>query len=429
MLHQTCYVSPKIKNMKTSLVYYPNTQKKNKKTGKTPIYLRVISNRKKAETRLNLEVSEEDLLKWDPMTMRFSSRDFYANHVLNNLDQKFFDLRDSKQTSLSQFDPSQIRDHLLGKCEKNNITVMDFVDRYFEKAVRCSAELSLGTMRNYEKAIKHLRSFLNFRGSQKLQLKEFNNNVALEFKDYLLAAMPECNRKGMSQVSAYCYVKKLKTVFGRAVDEKIIDSNPLKIIKLKNRSPMRQRLTIHQVKRLCDLDTTHFPAQSLYKDIFLFSVFTGLSNGDAMTLTIDNLDKRKDGNVKLTIPRAKTDVLTESFLVMQARQILEKYQDRAENQITGRVLPKRSNKELNVQLKILADMANIPMRLTSHMARHTFRQLLAEAGTEDVGVIKRMMGQSRRGDIDEVYYNVTESRLMEAKNKFEIYLKTNLSNG
>ena len=75
---------------------------------------------------------------------------------------------------------------------------------------------------------------------------------------------------------------------------------------------------------------------------------------------------------------------------------------------------------------MLSSLAKTPIKLTTHIARHTFRQLLAEAGIEDYGVIKRMMGQSRNGDVDEVYYSITESRLLNAKLKFEEYLTINL---
>lgn len=122
----------------------------------------------------------------------------------------------------------------------------------------------------------------------------------------------------------------------------------------------------------------------------------------------------------------KTGVFTEGFLVSYAHEIVDRYKNLRECHILGSVLPRRSNKELNVQLKVLANMVGIPFKLTSHIARHTFRQLLAESGVEDIGVIKRMMGQSRRGDVDEVYYSITESRLLDAKIKFETYLKTHL---
>ncbi|HZH67428.1 MAG TPA: tyrosine-type recombinase/integrase [Flavisolibacter sp.] len=158
----------------------------------------------------------------------------------------------------------------------------------------------------------------------------------------------------------------------------------------------------------------------------MFSVFTGLAYKDAITLKGSNREERGDNVIKLCIKRSKTDIQTESFLVSQAITIVERYKQLAESQITGLVLPKRSNEKLNVQLKILAEMVNIPINLSSHIARHTHRQQLAEAGIEDMGVIKRMMGHSRSGDIDNVYYSITEPRLSEAKDKFEAYLNKHL---
>jgi len=88
--------------MKTSITFYPNSLKKNRKTGKTPMYLRICSQRKKAESRLNAEVSEHDLLKWDLMNMRFSGRNFFVNHLLNSIDKKFQDFVIINATSLSK---------------------------------------------------------------------------------------------------------------------------------------------------------------------------------------------------------------------------------------------------------------------------------------------------------------------------------------
>jgi site-specific recombinase XerD len=80
------------------------------------------------------------------------------------------------------------------------------------------------------------------------------------------------------------------------------------------------------------------------------------------------------------------------FLTTYAVDLIRKYKDHPECAITGAVLPRRSLKELNAQLKVLAGMANIPISLSSHIARHTFRQLLGEAGVQDFAVVKRMMG-------------------------------------
>ena len=179
-------------------------------------------------------------------------------------------------------------------------------------------------------------------------------------------------------------------------------------------------------KKIVQADLTHLPLLGIYRDRFLFSIYTGLSYSDTQSLSLNNLSFRPDGHVKLTLHRTKTDVITEMFLPRQAIDILLKYKDYAELQITGTVLPARSNKEMNIQIKILARICNLPLAITTHTARHSFRQLLAEADIIEMPVIKRMMGHSRNSDIDNVYYTVTESRLLEAKNKFESFLNNHL---
>ena len=71
-------------------------------------------------------------------------------------------------------------------------------------------------------------------------------------------------------------------------------------------------------------------------------------------------------------------------------------------------------------------MANVSVKLSTHIARHTFRQLLGEADIYEMGVIKRMMGHSKNREIDGTYYTVTEARLMESKRKFDLYLNKTL---
>ncbi|RYE28722.1 MAG: hypothetical protein EOP48_33210 [Sphingobacteriales bacterium] len=319
-------------------------------------------------------------------------------------------------------------DYVLGREveKKKGIKVVDYLDNYFSTVVVPNSELSSGTIRNYQKSINHLKAFLKSKNKENLLVSELDNGFTLKFKDYLQSADPEKEKKAMTEVSASSVLKNFKPLFNRAIDEGLLEKNPFKVLKLKHKSPRRDRLTIGQVKALRDLDLTRFPAQRAYRDIFLFSVFTGLAYKDAISLKQTNLEGRKDGNIKLHIKRSKTDIQTESFLVSQAITIVNHYKAAKENQVTGLVLPKRSNEKLNVQLKILAEMVNIPFNLSSHIARHTHRQLLAEAGIEDIGVIKRMMGHSGSGDIDSIYYSVTESRLLEAKGKFENYLTLNL---
>lgn len=409
--------------MKLSLLFYPNLEKLGTKTGKVPIYVRIALNRKKAEMRLNIEVLPEELKKWDERTMRFVDRDMSANALLNTIDKKFEDFRHHHSTSLAEYNVKTIRNLILGLDLKPTPLILTYVEKYYNNAIASNTQITEGTKKNYRKALKHLKEFMVFKKIQDASLKDITMTFAHGFCDYLLGSFPDCDHKGMKEPSALDNIKKMRTIFDRAVDEELILNNPFKKIKLKSKSGQRGRLDINQVRQLYLLDLKDFPTQQPYRDLFLFSVFTGLAYADSALLKQSDLNEMRDGNIRLLKQREKTEIVTEMILPKQAIQIIDKYRNTAETEITGCVLPRRSNKEVNVQLKILANMVNIPLKLTTHIARHTFRQLLAEADIYEMGVIKRMMGHSQNGEIDGIYYYVTESRLLEAKRKFELYLE------
>jgi site-specific recombinase XerD len=432
LLHQAAYFANKMFhqkisfNMKASIVYFPNKLKKNSKTGKIPVYMRICYKRAKAETRLNIELLEQDILKWDPITMRLMERNSPANHQLNRLDQKFQEFITLNITQLPKYSASYIKDYVLGNDLAQQKSVMKFIDDYFTGSVMQNVSRTAGTIKNYRRSINHFRNFLSLRKQVKLIFEQVDFELAQDFKNYLVNSNPAMNRIGMTEVSASGVIKKFRTIFSQAVDKDLLTKNPFKLVKIKTKSPRRERLTIQQVKDIYQLDLTYYPSIELYRDIFLFGVFTGLAYQDTMSLTWQNLETRESNNIKLVLRRIKSDVITESFLPDFAIQIASKYKEHIKSKIPGGVLPHRSNKEVNSKLKFLAHLTNIPIKLSTHIGRHTFRQLLAESEIEDYGVIKRMMGQSRNGDVDETYYSITESRLLSAKNKFESFLKKNL---
>ena len=407
--------------MKISLTYYPNPLKKNVKTGKIPIYMRVCFNRQKSESRLNAEIHEDELLKWDPINMRILDRNSPINQQLNRLETKFNEFLILNCSSLSDFNAVLVRDFILGNGKPNQQTIQKFVDEYFQKAVVYNVDRAPGTIKNYRRAINHLNGYLRTQGKPSMLLTELNYDFAFGFKNYLVSSDTKIGRIGMTEVSAAGIIKKFRTIFTDAVSKELIKKNPFKLIKIKTKSPRRERLTIEQVKKIIALDLNLYPYQELYRDIFLFSVYTGLAYQDAMNLKWLSLEKRKNGGLKLSLGRQKSEELTECFLPNHAIEIIQKYE--SNNSIEASALPYRSNKEINSQLKFIATLAGIPIRLTHHIARHTYRQLLAESGITDYGVIKRMMGHNRKGDVDEVYYSVTENRLLEAKEKFDQLLQ------
>jgi site-specific recombinase XerD len=414
--------------MKTSLWFFPNPQKKSAKTGKLPLYVRVILNGKKSEGRLyHADLSQKEALLWNEQTMRLSDSKHKANKLINAVQQAFDEFIILNAKNINRYSASSIRDYLLGRNKLEEPTVVSYIDNFFASTIEKNDNLAAGTKRTYVKAIRHLKNFLRQTKREKLLVRDLSPTIAGEFKDYLLCEKADGETKGMTEPSALGNVKKLRTIFDRAIVDGLLEKNPFKTFKLKARSPQKPRLTVSHVKALLELDLTKYPRLIPYRDLFLFSCFTGLAYEDAHNLTYSDLLSVGKSDIKIHLSREKTDILTEVVLVAQAKKFIEQYKKEKENQITRRVLPQRSNQKINDNLKILSNLIEVPFELKSHTGRRTFRQLLGEAGITDMAVIKRMMGHNRRGDIDEVYYSVTEATLVTAKEKFEAYLEQHLT--
>jgi len=293
MFHQ------KIKLMKASILFFPNEAKKNPKNGKIPVYMRICYRRTKAESRLNAEITESEIPKWDPRIMRMAERNSSVNHQLNRLEQKFSDFLILNANELPSYTASYMKDYVLGIGKAQLVTAIKFVDDYFENAVASNVSRTPGTIKNYRRAINHWTAFLSSRNQKSLLLDQLNYDIASDFKNYLVSSNPELKRVGMTEVSAAGIIKKFRTIFSQAVDKDLLKKNPFKLVKIRAKSPRRERLTIEQVGKIHSLDLALFPYQQLYRDIFLFSVYTGLAYHDAMSLTWSNLSQRKDGNLNL----------------------------------------------------------------------------------------------------------------------------------
>lgn len=110
-----------------------------------------------------------------------------------------------------------------------------------------------------------------------MKISEFTPAQAAKFKDYLIADITSLEKAGMAEVSAAAIIKRIKPILERAVFDELILKSPFKGLKLRNKSPKRPKLSSQQVRKLWELDLANTPRLGIYRDIFMFSVFTGLA--------------------------------------------------------------------------------------------------------------------------------------------------------
>ena len=269
---------------------------------------------------------------------------------------------------------------------------------------------------------------MTFNGLRHLSLIDFCSSgmYAQQFKNYLTNNIAELAKVGMSEPSAASIIKNLKPIINSAIVEGKVSKSPFEKLKLKYRSPLKIKLTVTEVKNLQDATFNDMPTLEIYRDKFLFAIFTGLSYGDVEKLKRSDIIISNDWYYLDTV-RKKTGFSVRQFLVDPAIEIYKKYENHIDTMITETVLPKRHINSYNINLKLLAVKCKITKPLTTHSARHCFRQLLGNAGVADVPVQNCIMGWADRNSMSYIYNSVFDDQLMEARNTFNNYLLNHLS--
>ncbi len=410
------------------IVFYPNTAKPNSKTLRIPIYMRVSKGTKKVEASLDASIAAEHVHLWNPFTQRLDVEGNTVNKVLEDIIYEFTGLP-YRYKEYADFSPNDVKAKVL-KLESNIITesmdALMYVENHYRSIVLPGKNYSLGTKKNYRKSINHFTDYLNFKKQQKVSLMNFSSVLAFGFYDYLQMDNKETGKMAMSDVSASSVVIKIKAIFERAYDTELVKRNPFKKIRLQTKSKKRDELSVDEISSLMNLDLSNEKTLAPYRDIFLFSVFTGLAYSDIYELNKDHI-RMEQGEFILEKSRAKTGEEIKQVLISQAVEILKKYEDHIETQIENRVFPKRHLNKMNEYLKIVQAHAGIKKLLTTHIARHTCSQLLADLGDINSDVINTMLGWSNRGEGSRIIYRRTSFvMLKDAKEKFENFLKQNL---
>lgn len=406
--------------MAITIKFYINTKKENAKTKRSPIYLRIIHNRKKAEGKISLvPISRSAIKLWDSETQRFKNklRQYKEyNLLLNTLENEFHNYIREHFNELSLIKPGEIRNHLLNKkVDEFNPNLLEAIRDYYVNDILPDGDKAIGTKKNYKKSINHFCCFLKLYKLEDLLVDEFKRKHSNLFLNYLKHPNEEIGKNALKGQSVNSIIKNIKPFFVKLQYEERINSNPFVGIRATPKKTFKPRLTNQDFKSIVELDLSNKPTLQAYKDIFLFLCYTGLSHCDAINLKTTDV---KNGYIQLY--RKKSNVSVKQFLTKQTKAIIKKYSGQIPE---NRILPKRSLDKTNFNLKLIATLAGIDYNVTTYSARRFFRQSIHEAGIRESLVVKTLMGHTRSQDMDSHYLFVNDTILNEAMKKMQKHFK------
>lgn len=264
--------------------------------------------------------------------------------------------------------------------------------------------------------------------------KKFNNgSVELPFNDIDVVWLKKYEiwmlKQGLAINTIGTRIRHLRAVFNLAIEHHIIDKecypfHACKVSKI-SQSPVKRAMTKVDVQKVIEYQGKT-DIEKLAIALFTFSYFTaGINFIDMAKIRQENI---VDG--KLCYIRTKTKKQIVIPLQDKAIQIIKQYSvasvegnnyifpilsgfHKSETQIVNRLHKVLAN--VNKALKLIGEELNLPIKLTTYVARHSFATVLKRAGVS-TSLISESLGHSSE-KITQTYLDSFEkSQLNDAMN-------------
>ncbi len=279
-------------------------------------------------------------------------------------------------------------------------TQQSFIEYYKNELINVEVRLTIKTAENYGVPLRKMIALLKEQNKKDLLFVELTPKWLKDFETHLLSK----NAKNtVSKQLGY-----VKTIINQAISDKILskDSNPFDGYKFVFEPTEKLKLTEDEFKQIEDLELNPLLRICHARDIFLFMYYThGMRIGDALFIKVK--DVYIDGlQTRLKYQMQKTKTYKDVLLSTQVLTIVTKYkQDKLGssflfpflknelNYLDKRVfkLEKEAKTSIvNNNLKKVAERLGWDIKLTCHIARHTFADNARKKGVNTYSISKAL---------------------------------------
>ena len=237
---------------------------------------------------------------WDVKNSRASGKSVEAQRINLAVDKIRVDVNRRYQ-ELMQTDgyvtAAKLKDAYLGIGVKQETLLKLFEQHNAEFEKKVGHSRAQGTFTRYRTVCNHIREFLPHAYKREdIPLKELNLTFINDF-EYFLRTEKKCRTN-----TVWGYMIVLKHIVSIARNDGRLPFNPFAGYINSPESVDRGYLTQTEIQTLMDApmkNATH----ELVRNLFVFSVFTGLAYSDVKNLTADRLQTFFDGNLWIIHPK------------------------------------------------------------------------------------------------------------------------------
>ena len=279
------------------------------------------------------------------------------------------------------------------KNQSRKTTVIQFLDEVIAELIKADKIGNANVHKNLRNVI------LRFRNKKDFTFAELDGSFLRKFEQ-------DFRERGVSEVSMSVHFRTFRALYNRAIIEDFAkkESDPFVDFKVSkfNTKTKKRAIKKDEILKIANLIVEKGTRLYNSQNAFMFSYYcSGINISDIIELEWKNISP----DDMLDYVRNKTGQQMKLKLLPPAKEILAYYQKyntgdyifpyldksthKTETQINNRV--KKITKQINQDLKTLAQMAEIEINLTTYVARHTFATVLKRSGVS-IPKIGEMLG-------------------------------------
>ena len=299
----------------------------------------------------------------------------------------------------------------IGKTTASRSFITLFEERYMTAKRMEGVKFKKSTLDKFKDVLELVRAYIkkSYHAAE-IPMNKVNFKFISGLEDYLLTVRrqkPVTINKNMQRVKQVTtYAMKCNYI---KVDP-FIDHSPLKVEK---------ELVFLTTEELHKLESYQFAQERLAKvrDLYLFSVYTGLAYHEAFALQKKHIIMAFDKRFWIEMKREKTGKGISVPLLPQAMKIMEKYDNGGDKE--AHVLPAISNQKMNSYLKEITEIVGINKKLTHHTARKTFATTILLYNDVPIEIVSKLLGHSSIAVTQKHYAKVVNKKVSACMEKLE----------